>query len=660
MRFSYQGLFKNTTSLYDHTNYRSFHVHLDIPRNPLSPTKTTISITMLSILIYPALVPAFLLLYLTYTYITNIFKANALNFPTIHFPLFPQNTPLWSIFGPIGRLTYKRYLPTWLFNRVALLIYGLEFYQGDHPWRTYVEPQVARNPNLKGKGKSYVLVTGGRLEFWTWDAEIAREISGNPKVFNQLDLASVVMNVFGENVLTTDGANWARHRRIVAGAVTERVSPIVWEESVRQTRQLLESVYRRSENGVTNDMFDGIKKVAIHVLYRAGMGNQQDFEGEEEKIKEGMKLSYIDAVKIINENVSGPTILPTSFLRNYPKTWAGAKWLHELAQAKIEFPVHTREALAKEKEASKATGKSRNNVMSALIAASEQNDGDEEKGKKGPALTDEELVGNLYIFTAAGFDTTANTLSYTLLFLARYPRWQEWLMEELDELLPSSAEADFDYTSIFPKAHRTLALMLETLRLFPPIIHISKMTRVPVTLTTPACGTFTIPAYSTVYVNNVMLHRDPAVWRNLNMTSLENAASRDDEDGLEGDEQEYRPSRWINPKDSESPIFQPPKGGYLPWNAGPRTCPGQKMAQVEFVAIIATLFSRHRLEVVRKTMPVKGAEEVHIPESDDALMKRLDAVMEDSMPKLTLEMNQIYNVQPGDGRGLPIRWISRK
>lgn len=614
---------------------------------------------MVTILLYPALLPITFLLYLTYVYITNIQKSRTLGFPTIHFPLFPQHSKTWSIFGPIGRLTYKAYLPSFIFNRLALLIYGLEFYQKDHPWKTYVYPQVEKDGKLKGKGKSYVLVTGGRLEFWTWDAEIAREITGRPKDFQQLDLASVVMNVFGENVLTTDGSNWARHRRIVAGAVTERVSPIVWEESVRQTRQLMQSVFRKNENGVTNEMFDGIKKVAIHVLYRAGMGNQQDFEGEEE-VKQGMKLSYIDAVKIINENVSGPTILPTWMLRNYPREWVGSKWLHDLGQAKIEFPVHTKEALAKEKEQTEKTGKTRNNVMSALIAASEQNEGDVEKGKKGPALTDEELVGNLYIFTAAGFDTTANTLSYTLLFLARYPRWQEWLMEELDELLPQTPDADFDYTSIFPKAHRTLAVMLETLRLFPPVIHISKMTKQDVTLNTPTCGEFTIPGNSTVYVNNIMLHRDPAVWRNLNMTKLEKAASRDDEDDMEGDEHIYRPSRWLNPKDADAAMFQPPKGGYLPWNSGPRTCPGQKMAQVEFVAIIATLFSRHRLEAVRTTMPVKGAEEVRIPESDDALMKRLDAVMQDSIPKLTLEMSQIYNVEPGDGRGLPIRWIPRK
>lgn len=620
---------------------------------------------MLGLLYYPLLAGGIYFLYHLFRYINNILTARKIGFPTVHFPLFPQNHVVWVIMGPLGRLSYKRYLPTWLYNRVALLIYGLEFFQKDQPFTEYVIPQVKANPKLLGKGKTYFLVTGGRLELWTWDAEIAREVTSRPGEFVQFDMASVVMNVFGDNVLTSDGANWARHRRIVAGAVTERVSPLVWNESVRQTRALLASLENKLEQGATNEMFDMVKRVTIHVLYAAGMGNRQDFDGgkdlvDGDKVKTGMSMSYIDAVKIVNENAAGFTVLPTRFLRNYPSFLPGSKWLNDLGQAKVEFPIHTRAALAKEKQHTAETGQARNNVMSALIAASELNEGDVEKGRKGPALSDGELMGNLYIFTAAGFDTTANTIAYSLLFLARHPRWQDWLFEELDALLPSDPAADFDYTSIFPKAHRTLAIMLETLRLFPAVIHIAKMTRKPVTVTTASCGMFTVPANTTVYVNNVMLHRDPAVWRHLNMTPLERKAAAEDEDGIQADEQKYRPSRWINSSGSATPVFQPPKGTYLPWSAGPRVCPGQKMAQVEFVAILATLFSRHRMEIVRKMIPVVGAPpDVQIPEGNDALNRRLDALMEDSTPKLTLEMD-VYNILAGEKRGLGMRWLPRR
>ena len=37
-------------------------------------------------------------------------------------------------------------------------------------------------------------------------------------------------------------------------------------------------------------------------------------------------------------------------------------------------------------------------------------------------------------------------------------------------------------------------------------------------------------------------------------------------------------------------------GSFIPWADGPRNCPGQKFAQVEFVAVMASLFSRYRSE----------------------------------------------------------------
>lgn len=42
----------------------------------------------------------------------------------------------------------------------------------------------------------------------------------------------------------------------------------------------------------------------------------------------------------------------------------------------------------------------------------------------------------------------------------------------------------------------------------------------------------------------------------------------------------------------------PAKGTFVPWAEGPRNCPGQRFAQVEFVAVLGTLFSAHRLKPV--------------------------------------------------------------
>lgn len=75
-------------------------------------------------------------------------------------------------------------------------------------------------------------------------------------------------------------------------------------------------------------------------------------------------------------------------------------------------------------------------------------------------------------------------------------------------------------------------------------------------------------------VNMVNVHHDPKFWP---------------------DPWVWRPERWIitnNGLGSED-LYQPPYGSFLPWAGGPRVCPGKKFSQVEFVAVIASLFQRH-------------------------------------------------------------------
>ena len=67
------------------------------------------------------------------------------------------------------------------------------------------------------------------------------------------------MGKFGDNLLTTNGDNWARQRKVVAPVINERISKAVFAESVEQTEGLLdqlESMADGKDAAVTNRMFD--------------------------------------------------------------------------------------------------------------------------------------------------------------------------------------------------------------------------------------------------------------------------------------------------------------------------------------------------------------------------------------------------------------------
>lgn len=134
--------------------------------------------------------------------------------------------------------------------------------------------------------------------------------------------------------------------------------------------------------------------------------------------------------------------------------------LKELGHAKMKFRSYTENMLSE--EGKKPSG--RGNMMSFLVKESDfanSHNGalEKEDGKKLVGLTADEIIGNLFLFTAAGFDTTANTMGYALLTLAMKPKLQDWLCEEIDEVLKDK-EGELVYNEAFPRLVRCLALMV--------------------------------------------------------------------------------------------------------------------------------------------------------------------------------------------------------
>lgn len=580
-----------------------------------------------------------LLYFVSYPYnlLRNLRNARKSGCSYLIVPLDPQ-TFVWMVASVPLRPWLKANLPTWIYNRISMTIYGFEYSEKDR-MQTH-----SANPKALGD-ETYVLVHPGSFEVNTRDPELAYEILKRPRDFMQVEIVNLFVAKFGHNVLSSNGDSWSRQRKIVASAINEKISRTVFNESVTQTQGLLEETLGGKSAADTTKIFDAMKKITINVLSGAGMGTSVPWDDDRnEKPSPGFKMTYIEACRVVIKAMVGPIILPLWFLDNYPSFLPGHTFLRDVGHAIREFPVHTKDLLDQERVRAKSGDtEARNNIMSQLLEASEGKDVKKD-GKQ--ALSETEMIGNLFVFTAAGFDTTANTLTYAIMLLARYPQWQDWMFEEIDSIMPKDDTAELDYTTIFPKATRVLAVMLETLRFFPPLVHITKGTRLPQTVTT-STRSYWFPANSTVYVNTVGLHMNPDVYRNINLAPGEQPSDRDEEI--------FRPTRWLNPPGDAHAIFTPPKGCFVPWSLGPRICPGQKMAQVEFTSIFLTLFRNHRIAGV----PVKQGSEGKL-ETPAQMNERYERLMNDSSPIMTLQMSGIYDIPADSDKGVPINVSRRK
>ena len=76
----------------------------------------------------------------------------------------------------------------------------------------------------------------------------------------------------------------------------------------------------------------------------------------------------------------------------------------------------------------------------------------------------------------------------------------------------------------------------------------------------------------------------------------------------------------------------PDHGAFIGWSTGPRSCPGKKFSQAEFVAVMATLLKDWYIE------PLSSQEE-----SNEAARKRLLGVINDIFYNMTPKMRNPEN-----------------
>ena len=230
---------------------------------------------------------------------------------------------------------------------------------------------------------------------------------------------------------------------------------LVWEESSAQATEMLE-YFLATVNGETNETIQGLRSIAMNVLGSAGYGTSQPWKQDAKVSESRYRLTYVDAVSAVVNNIIPIAVFPAVIfsLPIMPES------IRRIGTALQEFPLRTKEMLEAERKSAGSDASARNNMMSTLVRLSDSVKDGGEINSKSQNLSEEEIMGNLFQFTAAGFDTTANTMAYAVTILAIETEWQDWIIEEIDRF--GNGEKGKDYAGIFPRLSRCLALMVST------------------------------------------------------------------------------------------------------------------------------------------------------------------------------------------------------
>ncbi|MGW5052589.1 cytochrome P450 [Actinokineospora sp. NPDC004072] len=327
--------------------------------------------------------------------------------------------------------------------------------------------------------------------------------------------------VLGDGLLTASGERWRMQRRVMQaqftrqgvrryeGLMREAVTEIVgrWSASAR--------------SGEPRDIAADMRHFSLDVIWRSMTGRPLDETTHREFLAAGRIAAALPAFA--------------------PATGEAAPDVSaELAQ--VEAVAERAIAAARE-----WPGPS---LLHVLLAAAQEH----------PGYTDRLVRDELVTLLAAGYETTATTLSWLFLLLRDNP-------VELDRVLAFPEDSP-------ERAAGIRALIDEALRLYPAAWIMLRYAAEDDVL-----AGHRIDADTTVIVSPYLTHRDEAVWP---------------------EPERFRPERFLESAPRPAP------GAYYPFGTGPRTCLGFLFGLREMTMLLQTLLPAFEVDLHTRPEPVFG------------------------------------------------------
>ncbi|KAF4547469.1 Cytochrome P450-like protein 53 [Elsinoe fawcettii] len=539
---------------------------------------------------------------------------------------------------------------------------------------------------------AFIVVAPGKNSLFVADPDAISQITTRRNDFPKPVNIYTSVDIYGKNVVSTEGSIWRHHRKITSPPFTEKNNHMVWQESLLQAQSMISAWFqggKKEDSGPIIDVAAAAMRLSLHVISMAGFGvrlywphEEQELKGKVGEIPEGHTMTYKDALSTLLENIIAAFLLPKWMLKYAPfkvtrtcyealENWRG--YMQEMYDAKkAEFQNGT-------------APDSGMDLMGALVkgAGIAPSDGASAEKGTGQLLADSEILGNAFVFILAGHETAANTIHFSLLLLAMNPASQRRLQKDLDDIFGSRPVSQWNYDEDIPRLFGSMAgaVMNEELRLVPPVVAIPKTALDAQPLTVDG-RRVTVPAGTMINLNTIAAHTDRKTWPTLCPTTASDAEK-------DADLLTFKPERWLldpnnksqktnvedeadrgddiggpQSSDTSSALFKPARGAYLPFSEGYRACLGRRFAQVEVLAVLAVLFREYSVElaveeILGEQFPFPtGEEEVKDCKREGTGRAEWDRARERAEGLFKTAMGTIITLQMREGK-VPVRIVKR-
>ncbi len=269
--------------------------------------------------------------------------------------------------------------------------------------------------------------------------------------------------ILGDGLLTSQGAPWRRHRRLIQPAFHRRQIEAYVPDMVRLAEAMVDGFGDHEVRDVHRDLMGLTLEIVGHTLFGT------DVSGSAAVVGEAIELAML--------RYAGtwlPLWVPTPLNR---RARASLGRVHVLLERIIRECRHS--------------GEVGSDLLSILLSAQDED---------GTRMSDRQLRDECMTLFLAGHETTALNLSYTLFLLARRPDLQEALAAEVSEVIGERSPTFEDVRSLVTCQR----VIKESMRLYPPAWSIGRQAIEDVEI-----GGFQLPKGTEVALFMWALHRNP-------------------------------------------------------------------------------------------------------------------------------------------------------
>jgi cytochrome P450 len=421
---------------------------------------------------------------------------------------------------------------------------------GDLPFLAYL-PRLIQNPIRAYPATLYTedvipYQMMGNKTFWvTAPALIERILLTDAEHFVKSPWEARVLGpMIGNSVLTAMGPSWRWQRKATAPLFRHADVQAYVPAMLTAAAQQVERWRRESaEAGAANAPFTShvdlaMKTATFDVIATTILAGLTPHEAETIKRADSAYVSRITWE-------FGAIVLQLP-----PWVWHPAKRQMRAAAHDLRSAV---QAIVTRRRREMAHGGPASDIVGRLAAARHPDTAE--------PMPDDMIVNNLATFLEAGHQTTSQALTWTLYLLARAPRWQARVREEIAAVTgkgPIEA-AHLDRLDV------AMRVFKEAMRLYPPA-----PTMVRVATQATELGGVSIPRGALVIMPLYAVHRHRTRWE---------------------DADRFDPDRFLPEREAK---FQ--RGQYVPFGFGARTCLGMPFALVEGLTLLAAFIRAARFD----------------------------------------------------------------